>query len=160
MKKIVFMDEKQNKLKNNTIKENISHRDQQILINKLYLENDEKDDKIKPVVQLLKNKHNSYKAQDKKNKIYGKDFFITFDELILKLVESKLICFYCKEQCYICYNYAYEDSQWTLERNDNNLGHTNNNTIISCLKCNLERKNLCREKFIETKKIKCIRKLE
>jgi hypothetical protein len=37
MKKIVFMDEKQNKLKNNTIKENISHRDQQILINKLYL---------------------------------------------------------------------------------------------------------------------------
>ena len=44
-----------------------------------------------------------------------------------------------------------EPLQWTLDRVDNDLGHTNANTIVACLKCNLERRRRSDKKFLMSK---------
>ena len=86
--------------------------------------------------------------------IYVKEKFITFDKLIQKLVESKLNCFYCRCSCYLIYDTVRQMNQWTLDRIDNECGHNNNNVVISCLKCNLERRNTNKDKFLFTKQLK------
>jgi hypothetical protein len=105
-------------------------------------------------------KLNSYKQQDKKHGILHDDFFIGFETMIKKLVSSKLQCYYCTCNCLFLYEDSYDDTQWTLDRIDNNKGHTDSNTVICCLKCNLSRGNIHQDRFIESKKISIVRKIE
>ena len=37
--------------------------------------------------------------------------------------------------------------QWTLDRIDNDKNHSNNNTVISCLSCNLARRRRSKEAY-------------
>tara|TARA_Y100000816_G_scaffold288773_1_gene273963 strand:- start:7880 stop:8395 length:516 start_codon:yes stop_codon:yes gene_type:complete len=130
----------------------LEHHIQRQLINKLYL-GIEMDD-IYVIVKELNKKINGYKAQDEKKMMYVKEKFITFDKLVQKLVESKLTCLYCRHPCYLIYDKVRQMNQWTLDRIDNNCGHNNNNVVISCLKCNLERRNTNKDKFLFTKQLK------
>ena len=100
----------------------------------------------------LDKKLNSYKQQDKE-KFIDLNNIITINE-IEKLVASKLRCIYCKHELFILYKHVRENYQWTLDRIDNTLGHSNNNTIIACLKCNLERRCKESEAFKFTKQLK------
>ena len=47
--------------------------------------------------------------------------------------------------------------QWTLDRIDNNLPHQDDNVIVSCLKCNLQRRQQNKDKFLFTKQLKIIK---
>ena len=105
----------------------------------------------------LQKKLNSYKQQDiKKNK--NGDGLISYEELLEKLVISKLRCYYCKKEALLLYENSREQKQWTLDRLDNAIGHTKDNVVISCLKCNLERRCLNDEKFLFTKQMRLIKK--
>ena len=105
----------------------------------------------------LQKKLNSYKQQDiKKNK--NGDGLICYEELLEKLVISKLRCYYCKKETLLLYENNREQKQWTLDRLDNAIGHTKDNVVISCLKCNLERRCLNDEKFLFTKQMRLIKK--
>ena len=105
----------------------------------------------------LQKKLNSYKQQDiKKNK--SANGLITYEELLEKLVVSKLHCYYCKQDVLLLYENNREQKQWTLDRLDNSCGHTKDNVVISCLKCNLERRCLNDEKFLFTKQMRLIKK--
>ena len=44
--------------------------------------------------------------------------------------------------------------QWSLDRIDNSIPHTNDNVIISCLKCNLQRRCQNKDNFLFTKQLK------
>ena len=110
------------------------------------------------IVKNLKQKLNSYKTQDKKKDRFNEKTFITYDELVEKLVVSKLKCEYCKCKTLLMYANKREDKQWTLDRINNNLDHSNENTIISCLKCNLERRCKNDKKFKFTKQMRLIKK--
>ena len=126
-------------------------------INMLYLNQnfiEEKDLKKK-----LNKKLSSYKSQDKKKYRYVEDKFITETQLIDKLFLSQLKCYYCSCHVYLFYNNSREDEQWTLERLDNKLLHSNENTVISCLKCNLKRRTSNSKKFLFTKKMNLIKKI-
>jgi hypothetical protein len=46
-----------------------------------------------------------------------------------------------------------EPTQWTLDRKDNGLCHSCDNTLIACLKCNLQRRVTDMNKFNFTKKL-------
>ena len=67
------------------------------------------------------------------------DKFITYDEIIEKLVLSKLKCYYCRCECLLMYKNVREKKQWTLDRINNNIGHHKNNVVICCLECNLKK---------------------
>ncbi len=97
-------------------------------------------DYIKDMLKEIRKKHSAYKSQDKHKSKFDKEQHITLDEIIHKLYECKLKCYYCNCELYILYNKRKQTSQWTLERFDNNKGHYNDNTCISCLKCNLQRR--------------------
>jgi len=125
-------------------------------INKLYFNEQFTERKILEV--LLRKKINGYKAQDIKNNKYVEESFITTDELIEKLLISEIKCLYCKKQSLLLYTLKRDPRQWTLDRINNNDGHSNKNTVISCLDCNLKRGSLNDRKFLFTKQMKIIKK--
>tara|TARA_B100000945_G_C20040791_1_gene439012 strand:- start:43 stop:507 length:465 start_codon:yes stop_codon:yes gene_type:complete len=126
-------------------------------INQLYL--DEDFDKKNTIIKELKKKLSSYLAQDKKkNRPYDKKKYINYDELLCHLVKSKLRCYYCKVKVMLLYNNIREPKQWTLDRIDNNQPHNTDNVVISCLKCNLERRRRNDKKFLMGKQMKIIKK--
>ena len=105
------------------------------------------------VKKELERKIKSYKTQDiKKNKL-NEEKLIKIDECIDKLVLSKMKCYYCKENMLLVYENVREPKQWTLDRIDNSIGHYTDNVVISCLDCNLKRRNTNMKKFLFTKKL-------
>jgi hypothetical protein len=121
------------------------------LINQIYLENEIQEKPL--ILREIQNKIMSYKHQDIEKNILTNNL-INIDETIEKLVISKLKCNYCKKSIFIIYKYVREELQWTLDRIDNSIGHTNNNTVICCLKCNLEKKCRSYDAFKFTKQLK------
>ena len=71
---------------------------------------------------------------------------------ILKKSQGK--CFYCQQYVQLIYNFVREPKQWTIERIDNSIGHNKGNVEISCLHCNLQRKTMHYEKYLQTKQLK------
>jgi len=114
----------------------------------------------KKILEEVRVKHCSYNTQDiKKNKLIGESREkITVENIIEKLLTSKYKCYYCKNEIQILYENTREPKQWTLERIDNNKGHTNENCVIACLECNLKRRNTSIEKFEFTHNLKIIKK--
>lgn len=123
----------------------------------LYL-NDEFDEK-NVLLQAITKKLQGYKQQDSKHMIYSKHHFIPIDTTVQRLVESKLKCLYCEQKLMLFYKECKQDNQWTLDRIDNSMGHNTNNVVISCLECNLKRRNTDLDKFKYTKQLH-IKKLD
>lgn len=143
-------------IKKNEINDELLEHNKQIeIINKLYLDDISND--VKLITKFIKNKLNSYKQQDVKNNIYGEKYFINQDNVVEMLVKSKLRCFYCNNQIFLIYKEIKNKQQWTLDRINNDMGHNNNNVVISCLDCNLKRKNQNINKFLFTKKLNIIK---
>jgi hypothetical protein len=113
------------------------------------------------IVELLERelhkKINGYKTQDIKKALYNTSAtsaLITFAEVVEKLVASKLNCVYCCQPVYVLYKDVRDPTQWTLDRKDNDIGHSHQNTVIACLKCNLQRRRIDEDKFMFTKRLK------
>jgi hypothetical protein len=94
-----------------------------------------------------------YKHQDILKKCFNSEKFINHDFVIQLLQNSQLMCFYCKESVLLSYDIAREMKQWTLDRIDNNQGHDIDNVVISCLQCNLQRRNKNSNAFKFTKQL-------
>lgn len=143
-------DNKREFIKNNKIDPSLLKSHKQLdMVAKLYSDLDFTHKKL--VTREIIKKINGYKQQDKEKKINCET--ITYDEVIQKLLESKMKCVYCENQTYLIYERVRDPKQWTLDRIDNYKGHTNENTHICCLHCNLQRKTLIHEKFVFTKKM-------
>ena len=89
----------------------------------------------------IRKKRQSYKTQDITKKKYNEITFIKEDEIYEKLIESSLMCYYCKNPVCIFYTEVRQPNQWTLERIDNVYGHSSANTVIACMDCNIKRRN-------------------
>lgn len=131
------------------------------LINKIYMDMDNNDvikeyDTIYTTLikQELETKRNGYKQQDIKKGLYDVNLLITRAEIVEKLVGSKLKCAYCSVKVLLLYKNVREPTQWTLDRKYNDDCHSNENTLIACLKCNLERRVKNVDKFTFTKKLR------
>lgn len=114
-------------------------------------------------LQALRKKLSSYKQQDIKKNYH--DFnddsnFITLENIIEKLVSCSMKCYYCNANTHILFKNVREESQWTLDRLNNYDEHSNVNTIICCLKCNLQRRRKNSTKFKFSKQMNIIKKIE
>jgi hypothetical protein len=155
MKKIIFA--ATNEEKTNIRKEmDLSFNAQQQMINMLYM-NDEFEYKKELLAELNK-KRNGYKQQDRKKEIFSEYYFITHEQIVEKLVQSKLSCHYCKTNVLLFFKNKREPTQWTLDRINNDLAHTDSNTIVSCLKCNLDRRVKNIDVFTFSKQLKITKK--
>lgn len=151
MKHISFDKEKKEKKNIQEIDENLYITKNQINeINKIYLNVDTENKSI--ILREIQNKINSYKHQDIEKNILTNQL-ISLEETLEKLVISKLKCFYCKKSLFLIYKYSREQLQWTLDRIDNSIGHSNENTVITCLKCNLQKRKRSHENFKFTKQL-------
>ena len=130
----------------------LNYKEQLRIVNCIYLDIEEKN--INLLISDLKKKISGYKAQDVRKNVLLPLKFITYEILIQKLVESKLKCYYCLNQMALIYENVRQMNQWTLDRIDNNLGHNSDNVLISCLECNLKRKDMNKDKFLFTKQLK------
>ena len=142
------------KLKTN-ISPTLSHHVQRCNINQIFIGDNFENRKLYET-EITK-KINGYKQQDKRKSIFNQDKLININECIEKLVISKLSCHYCKSNVLIIYNNNLEQSQWTLDRINNDICHSYNNVVICCLKCNIQRRNMDADKFEFTKSLKIIK---
>ena len=115
--------------------------------------NDVEFDGKKHILQKIKNKLSSYKSQDKINKKFDEDKFISLSQLLEMIRDSNLKCYYCNCDMLLVYKNKKETKQWSLERLNNNIGHYNTNTCISCLECNLKRRQTNHEYFKYSKNL-------
>jgi hypothetical protein len=60
----------------------------------------------------------------------------------------------------ILYEYVRESNQWTLERLDNDFGHNKGNVEIACLNCNLRRRTMYHERYLFTKELSIVKKID
>ena len=51
----------------------------------------------------------------------------------------------------ILYNKVRDLDQWTLDCIDNDINHSQENVVVSCLRCNLQRRCQNKDKFLFTK---------
>jgi hypothetical protein len=113
------------------------------------------DDNIKSLLKSELNiKIQGYKSQDLKKNLHVAETLITYNDVIEKLISTNMMCNYCAQPILVLYKNVREPTQWTLDRIDNNLSHTRDNTCIACLKCNLQRRVTDIDKFMFTKKLK------
>ncbi len=114
--------------------------------------------KKKNVEQELKKKLSGYKGQDKKKHRQNNELFIKLNELVEKLVISKLKCYYCKKQCLLFCKEKRNYLQWTLDRINNDIGHFTDNVVISCLGCNLQKRRRNDKHFKFAKQMNILKK--
>lgn len=127
------------------------------LINSLYLEQSVEHTIL--VRREITKKIKGYKTQDILKTLFDKDKIISLEQVIERLMESKLNCFYCRDRCEVLYKEVLSKKQWTLDRINNTLGHNYDNVVVCCLECNVKRGNMDSERFKHGKEIKIVRKL-
>lgn len=132
------------------------HKTQIKLVNKLYLNEQIEHESL--VKREINKKISGYKNQDVHKNLVDLVRFISFDQVIELLVDSKLQCFYCKDKCELIYTDCFSKKQWTLDRIDNTFGHNQDNVVICCLDCNIKRGDMDSNRFKKGKEIKIVRK--
>jgi hypothetical protein len=109
------------------------------------------------VSSQIEKKLASYKQQDILKKRYDKDIFIKLNEVLALLHECNMKCYYCSHATLLLYTIAREMNQWSLDRINNDVGHTANNVVISCLQCNLKRRRVNQDAFLFTKQLNIVK---
>ena len=141
MDKLIELKKKKDLRKNAEVIPKLSIEEERKYIQNFFIHNNTLDINIQKMFdEEIKKKHSSYVQQDKLKKRYNSDSFITPHQIVEKMLVSKMKCYYCNNNVKIFYDKIRDDNQWTLERIDNKLAHTDSNTVISCLDCNLKRR--------------------
>ena len=105
----------------------------------------------------IKVKLDGYARQDVANGIHDLSAIISLDATIELLLINKLKCTYCRECCELIYRDVMAPRQWTLDRLDNDQGHTGNNVALACLACNLQRRTMDAERFKFGKQLRIVK---
>lgn len=105
----------------------------------------------------IKVKLDGYARQDKENHVHDLSAIISLDATIELLLISKLRCTYCRECCQLIYKDVMAPRQWTLDRVDNDQGHSGDNVVLACLACNLQRRTMDAERFKFGKQLRVVK---
>ena len=158
MKKIISDVERKNETgKMELDKEFYCHRIQLDLIKKLYHIEDETPlqyvSAVPVFVRHIKEKLNGYLSQDRLQKRVNTGEHISYMEALEKIVDCGQRCYYCSDEVLLLYTVSRETMQWTLDRIDNDVRHSVDNVVVSCLGCNLSKRRRDTEGFRATKQL-------
>lgn len=101
----------------------------------------------------INGKIQGYKTQDIQKKKLDLTQFVDLVCVLDKLIECRLLCFYCKDPMLVWYKHTRDPKQWSLDRINNDFGHNKNNIEISCLSCNIRRRCMYHDRFRFTKQL-------
>ena len=124
------------------------------LVDNMSLDNTEES---KTMLLQIKQKIRSYKQQDVLKNRWNEANFVDIGHVIRKMIDMKLLCYYCKQQMCVLYEVSREMTQWTIDRIDNDKGHNNDNYHLACLECNLKRRRQTDAKFLFTKQLRIVK---
>ena len=102
------------------------------------------------VRSLVRDKVISYAGQDRRKK---RETDLSIERVLEIMVAAKMLCHYCSCSLKVHYVHVRDPQQWTLDRIDNDLGHTIDNVLVCCLDCNLRRRTTDQAKFEFTKRL-------
>ena len=108
-------------------------------------------------IKEIKHKLDGYARQDVANGIHDLSPIISLDVTIELLLVSKMRCAYCRDGCELIYKDVMAPRQWTLDRVDNDQGHTGGNVVLACLACNLQRRTMDAERFKFGKQLRIVK---
>lgn len=111
-------------------------------------------DKQRFLKSQINGKIQGYKTQDIQKKKLDPIQFVDIECVLDKLIECRLLCFYCKDPMFVWYKHTRDPKQWSLDRINNDYGHNKNNIEISCLSCNIRRRCMYHDRFRFTKQLK------
>ena len=109
--------------------------------------------------QQVRQKISGYRGQDVEKRILDIEKLITLQDVLDLFKTSELLCYYCREPVLLLYEFVREPKQWTLERLDNSQGHNRDNVVLACLHCNLRRRCMASERYVQTKQMTKIVKM-
>ena len=107
------------------------------------------------MVKQLEAKIASYRQQDKLKEMLDDTTTnsINVNSVVKHILQCDIKCFYCHTVMRILYKQSRDPTQWTIDRIDNDLGHTADNYVLACLGCNLKRRRQNLDKFHYTKNL-------
>ena len=109
--------------------------------------------------QQVRQKISGYRGQDVEKRILDIEKLINLQDVLDLFKTSDLMCYYCREPVLLLYEFVREPKQWTLERLDNSRGHNRDNVVLACLHCNLRRRCMASERYVQTKQMTKIVKM-
>jgi hypothetical protein len=112
------------------------------------------------IKQQIRGKISGYRAQDREKGLFCQDKFVTESDVLSLFESSDLACYYCKEDVLLLYEYVRDPKQWTLERLDNKFGHNRDNIVVACLRCNLRRRCIHSERYVQTQQMRNVVKID
>ena len=142
-----------------TIDDAFFHYDKQLEVLRRLIVDDRTLEERNFFIKEIKVKLDGYARQDKENGFHVHDLsgIISLDGTIELLLVSKLKCVYCRECCELIYKDVMAPRQWTLDRVDNDQGHSDNNVTLACLACNLQRRTMDAERFKFGKQLRVVK---
>lgn len=102
----------------------------------------------------LQQKIAGYRSQDVEKSLLDETKFVDYNFVLELLYNSQLLCYYCKNPTQLIYSIVRDNKQWTLERLNNRYGHNKDNVVVSCLHCNIHRKNSNSDSYVFSKRLK------
>ena len=142
-----------------TIDDTFFTHDKQLEVLRRLIADDTTLDERKFFIKEINNKLNGYARQDKENGIHAHDLsgIISLNATVELLLVSKLRCAYCRECCELIYKDVMAPRQWTLDRVDNDRGHSGDNVTLACLACNLQRRTMDADRFKFGKQLRIVK---
>jgi hypothetical protein len=88
---------------------------------------------------LLRRKLYEYRAQDRQGGKHVKTKAITAEEVVAMVAKAKGKCAHCRRAVSFEKNPKMQGDGFTLDRKNDDFGHTAANCVVSCLECNVKK---------------------
>lgn len=108
------------------------------------------------ICQEIKQKLSTYQSNDTRKGLGGGNVPEP-DSVVEMMILEKGRCVYCHREWKVLYQNRRDPFQWSIDRIDNGQSHHLGNIVISCLQCNLQRRQRDAVEFFNSRNLRVVR---